>query len=175
MLAREDPDLKHIANRIHTLYFLATPHRGSGFSKIFANILNVSYGQKSFVPELSRSSESIALINDSFRHCAGDLQLWSFYETKPSKLLVTHATIVDKTSATLGFQNEKSYPLIADHRGVCKFRQQTDPNYQTLRNTFSTTIDMISLNSNPTPPQVSVSLLTCYRFEIFFAYFKTPA
>jgi len=174
MLAREDPDLKDLASRIHTLYFLATPHRGSGFSKIFANILNVSYGQKPFVAELSRNSESIASINDSFRHLAGDLQLWSFYETDPSNLVVTQAVIVDKTSATLGFPNEKSYPLNADHRGVCKFFRQTDPNYQTLRNTFSTTIDRISLDSNTTTSQASASLLTCYRFEIFVTYLKTP-
>jgi hypothetical protein len=162
MLAREDPDLKDLASRIHTLYFLATPHRGSDFSKIFANILNISYGQKPFVAELSRNSDSIAMINDSFRHFAKDLQLWSFYETDPSNLVLTQAVIVDKFSATLGFPNEKSYLLNADHRGVCKFHHQTDPNYQTLRNSFSTTIDKILLDSNTTASLPSGSLLICH-------------
>jgi hypothetical protein len=153
MLAREeseDHDLKQLANRIHTLYFLATPHGGSSFSKIFANMISVSYGQKSFIAELGRKSESIALINDSFRKCAEDLQLWSFYETKPSNLFVTQAIIVDKNSATLGFSNEEPYPLNADHRGICQFHNQTDPNYQTLLNAFCATIDRIQLDSNLT-------------------------
>ena len=148
MLAREDPDLKDLASRIHTLYFLATPHRGSEFSKLFANILSVSYGLKPFVSELSHDSDSIANINDSFRHYAKDVQLWSFYETELSNLIITQAVIVDKSSATLGYPNEKSYPLQADHRGVCKFHLQTDPNYQTLRNSFSVTIDKILLDRN---------------------------
>ncbi|OCK74785.1 hypothetical protein K432DRAFT_429827 [Lepidopterella palustris CBS 459.81] len=142
-LAREDPDLKDLASRIHTLYFLATPHRGSDLAKTLTNILKVSYGAKPFVTELERNSESIASINDSFRHFAEDLQLWSFYETFPSNLMLTKAIIVDKASAILGYPNERSSLLNADHRGVCKFDQQTDRNYQTLRNAFITTIDTI--------------------------------
>ena len=176
MLAREnqDPDLKDLASRIHTLYFLATPHRGSDFSKIFSNILNISYGSKPFVAELSRNSDSIAWINDSFRHHAPDLQLWSFYETDPINLVVTQAVIVDKFSATLGFPNEKSYPLNADHRGVCKFYLQTDPNYRTLRNSFSSTIDKILSDSKTATSLTPIILFTYYRLEIFVTYLKTP-
>ena len=148
MLAREDPDLKDLANRIHTLYFLATPHRGSDYSKLFANILSVSYGIKPFVSELSRDSDSIANINNSFRHFSKDVQLWSFYETYASDFIVTQAVIVKESSATLGYPDEKSFPLKADHRGVCKFHFRTDPNYQTLRNSFSVTIDKILLDRN---------------------------
>ena len=148
MLAQEDPDLKDLANRIHTLYFLATPHSSSDYSKLFANILSVSYGIKPFVSELSRDSDSIANINDSFRHYAKDVQLWSFYETDPSNFITTQAVIVDKSSATLGYPNEKSWALKADHRGVCKFHFRTDPNYQSLRNSFSVTIDKILLDSD---------------------------
>src|SRR5215469_11463408 len=107
MLAREDPDLKDLASRIHTLYFLATPHQGSDLAKILVNILKVSYGPKPFVTELDRNSESIASINDSFRHYAEDLQLWSFYETVPTGFKLTNVIIVDKASATLGYPKEK--------------------------------------------------------------------
>ncbi|KAF4631256.1 hypothetical protein G7Y89_g6870 [Cudoniella acicularis] len=148
MLAREAPELQHLANRINTLYFLATPHRGSDFSTTFSNILSISYGKKPFVNELKPSSKSTEMINDSFRQYAGDLQLWSFYETKPTML---NAVIVEKSSATLGFPNEKSYPLNADHRGVCKFDRQTDPNYKTLRNALVTTVDTISSNDSQIP------------------------
>ncbi|KAL9593831.1 MAG: hypothetical protein Q9179_005678, partial [Wetmoreana sp. 5 TL-2023] len=143
ILAREDPSAKELASRIHTLYFLATPHRGSDLTKILMNIMKVSFGQKAFVGELDRNSASIDSINDSFRHHAEDLQLWSFYETVPSSLILTSTLIVDKASATLGYAKERTSLLNADHRGVCKFDLPGDPNYKTLRNAFVTTIDAI--------------------------------
>ncbi|OBT40573.1 hypothetical protein VE00_08569 [Pseudogymnoascus sp. WSF 3629] len=153
LLAREDPELRDLARRIHSLYFLATPHRGSHLAKTLTNILQisigpVSYGAKPFVAELNRTSETIISINDSFRHFAEDLQLWSFYETTPSTIIGVDTMIVDKSSATLGYAKEHSSLLNADHRGVCKFDLQTDPNYQTLRKSFITTIDSILLEGS---------------------------
>lgn len=147
MLAREDPLLNELACRIHTLYFLATPHRGSDLSKVLSNIMKVSYGQKAFVSDLDRNSGSICSINDSFRHFAGDVQLWSFYETLPSSLVITNVLIVDKASATLGYARERTSLLNADHRGIGKFDLPSDPNYKTLRNAFITTIDSIPSES----------------------------
>ena len=143
ILAQEDPALRNLAGRIHTLYFLATPHRGSDLTKTLTNILKVSYGQKAFVSDLEPNSSLINAINDSFRHHAEDLQLWSFYETFPSQILLTNALIVNKSSATLGYAREHISPLNSDHRGVCKFDLPSDPNYKTLRNAFITTIDII--------------------------------
>ncbi|KFX96457.1 hypothetical protein V490_03341 [Pseudogymnoascus sp. VKM F-3557] len=75
-------------------------------------------GPKPFLGELNRTSETIASINDSFRHFSEDLQLWSFYETAPSNLVRIKTLIVDKSSATLGYAREQSFLLNADHRGV---------------------------------------------------------
>ena len=143
MLAREDPSFMELANRVHTLFFLGTPHRGSDLAKSLANILKISYGPKQYVSDLRRNSGSIAAINDSFRHHVEDVQLWSFYEALPSNLLVTSALIVDKVSATLGYAKERTSLLTADHRGIVKFDLPSDPNYKTLRNAFITTIDSI--------------------------------
>ncbi|GKZ47041.1 hypothetical protein AbraIFM66951_010381 [Aspergillus brasiliensis] len=143
ILAREDPTLKEIASRIHTLYFLATPHRGSDLAKTLANVLRVSFGPKPFVLELERNSDSIQSINDSFRHVADQLHIWSFYETLPCSFKLTSAIIVDKTSATLGYSRERCSLLNADHRGVCKYDSPADPNYRTVRNAFVTTVDAI--------------------------------
>ena len=107
------------------------------------NILKISYGQKAFISDLERNSSLISSTNDSFRHYAEDLRLWSFYETFPSQIVLTSALIVDKSSATLGYAREHISPLTADHRGVCKFDLPSDPNYKTLRNAFITTIDTI--------------------------------
>ncbi|OBT74634.1 hypothetical protein VF21_06396 [Pseudogymnoascus sp. 05NY08] len=160
LLAREDPDLRDLALRIHSLYFLATPHRGSHLAKTLSNILQVSfgpvsYGPKPFLGELNRTSETIISINDSFRHFSEDLQLWSFYETVPSNLVRMKILIVDKSSATLGYAREQSLLLNADHRGVCKFDRQSDPNYQTLRKSFITTIDSILSEVSQTESDVS--------------------
>jgi hypothetical protein len=140
--------MKELAGRIHTLYFLATPHRGSDLAKTLTKLLKVTYGQKPFVAGLEHNSESVASTNDSFRHFAEDLQLWSFYETVPTNLVFANAIIVDSASATLGYSRERVSPLNADHRGVCKFNLPTDSNYKTLRNAFITTVDSILSEGN---------------------------
>ena len=42
--------------------------------------------------------------------------------------------LVSKDSAVMGYKNEDSQFLNADHRGVCKFESPEDPNYITVRN-----------------------------------------
>ena len=125
------------------MYFLATPHRGSDLARTLTNILRVSWGQKPFVNDLEPNSGMISGINETFRHYAQDLQLWSFYETLQSNLIVYNAMVVDKSSATLGYAHERIALLNADHRGVCKFERPSDPNYKTVRNAFNTTVDTI--------------------------------
>jgi hypothetical protein len=51
--------------------------------------------------------------------------------------------IVDKDSAILDYKDERIVLLNADHRGVCKFDSQSDPNYRTLRNALLSTMDSI--------------------------------
>lgn len=143
MLAQQDPALRSLAARIHSIYFLATPHRGSDLAGTLTKILSVTYGQKIFVQEIERNSTSIEAINDTFRHFGGSVFLHSFYETKALGKLGLQAIIVDKNSAILGYPNEQSVPLNADHRGVCKFSSTTDADYRTLRNALSTTVDSI--------------------------------
>lgn len=140
--------MRHLADRIHTLYFLATPHRGSDFAKTLKNILKVTYGRKSYVDGLLKDSSAIWSINDSFRHYADDLQLWSFYETRKSKLIIKNGIIVDRNSATLGYAKEQVWPLEADHRGICKFENQEDANFRTLRGCFIKTIEEIEKKGN---------------------------
>ena len=140
--------MRHLADRIHTFYFLATPHRGSDFAKTLRNILKITYGRKNYVDELLRDSRSIWSVNDSFRHYANDLHLWSFYETLNSNFVVKKAIVVDRNSATLGYPNENHGPLEADHRSICKFDDQSDPNYKILRNCFVKSIEAIEVAGN---------------------------
>jgi hypothetical protein len=101
------------------MVFLATPHRGSDF----AAVLN---------------SEMLCSINESFRHFAPDVALYSYYETQDTNLGLQSGLIVKKESATLGYPGEQVALLNANHRGVCKFNLPSDPNYRTLRNAFQT-------------------------------------
>lgn len=133
-----------MAPRFHSFYFLATPHSGSDLATVLANILKLTHGSKPFVKDLTPGSELVASINASFRHCAADLQLWSFYETIPSDLVFTKITIVHRISATVNHPAEKVFPLNADHHKVCKFDQPTDPNYVRVRNALVLTIDSVS-------------------------------
>lgn len=143
LYAREQPVWRDLALRFYSFYFLATPHSGSDLATVLTNILKLTHGSKPFVGDLAPKSELIASINDSFRHCATDVQLWSFYETMPSNLVVTKAMIVHKVSATVNHPSEKISPLDADHHKVCKFDQPTDPNYVRVRNALIDTIDSV--------------------------------
>ena len=100
LLSRQDPAYETLACRFHTIYFLATPHRGSESASLLDGILQASYLSKSYVSDLKRGSEILQHINDEFRHCDSDLKLWSFYETLELRVGgLTARLIVDVASA----------------------------------------------------------------------------
>lgn len=139
ILAKQDPSYHNIAHRIHSMFFLATPHRGSQSAQLLNNVLQLSGGVKSYVENLIPNSEAIQTINDQFRHVHQDIQLWSFFETVKTSL----GLIVEKDSAILGLPGERIQLLNADHRNVCKFEDPMDSNYLSLRNAFGSAITSI--------------------------------
>lgn len=150
ILARQDITCKTLAERVHSMFFLGTPHRGSDLAGILQSVLMVAWGTKPFVNDLLPNCSVLAEINDTFRHYAADLRLWSFYETLPVKMMVGSKLVVEKHSATLGYGNEEISSMDADHRHVCKFDNATDPNYKKLRNALTTAVDMIKAESKYT-------------------------
>ncbi|KAG8162114.1 hypothetical protein KVR01_007879 [Diaporthe batatas] len=143
VLARQSHIHQDFASRFHSMFFLGTPHRGSNLAATLGNILQVTWGSKPYVDDLAPDSAILTAMNDEFRAYAYDLNLWSFFETTPMPRL--NRLVVDKVSATLGFGNEEVSFMDADHRNVCKFRNQQDPNYRKLRNSLSSAIDMIKV------------------------------
>lgn len=141
LLAKQHPSYVKIAARIHSMFFLATPHRGSNLADLLSSILKlaVGHGSKAYVDGLIPNSEAIHAINDQFRHAYQGVQLRSFFETLPTPL----GLIVDKSSAILGLPGEEVQLLNADHFNVCKFENPSDNNYCTVRNAFITTIASI--------------------------------
>ena len=141
ILARQFQEFEALARRIRSIFFLATPHRGSDLAQMLSKILQITSGPRPFVADLNRNSLLTQSINDEFPQYSRDLQLFSFYETLPMTYGVGKALIVDKVSAVLGYANERTAYLNANHRDICKFTSQSDPNYITVRNALAATID----------------------------------
>jgi pimeloyl-ACP methyl ester carboxylesterase len=145
ILARQDPAHETLAGRFHTIYFLATPHRGSDSAKLLSDILKATYSSFAYVSDLKRNSKTTQEINDEFRNSCAGLQLRSFYETQKLKMGGLFSTlIVPPESATLGYPDEQQMPMNADHRSICKFDGITDPNYLIIRNALASTISNVS-------------------------------
>lgn len=141
MLAKQDASYRSTAKRIHTIYFLATPHRGSDSAQLLKNVLGVGgLTSHAYIADLERGSLTNQSINDDFRQYSGDVCLWSFYETRKTSIGMFNTLIVDRESATLGYREERQTPMDANHRSICKFDSPDDPNYRILYNSFAATI-----------------------------------
>ncbi|KAL8790816.1 MAG: hypothetical protein Q9213_000440 [Squamulea squamosa] len=141
ILAQQKEDFASTARRIQAIFFLATPHRGADLAQLLTKILNITSGQRPFVTDLHRNSLATQSINDEFPQYSQDLQLFSFYETLPTSYGVGKSLVVDKDLAILNYANERTAYLNANHRDVCKYANQNDPNYKTVRNALASTID----------------------------------
>lgn len=56
--------------------------------------------------------------------------------------------IVEQPSATLGYSEEGSAPLFADHHRICKFSSPVDPNYVTVTSTLVAMVEKILEDGN---------------------------
>ena len=138
LLARQDPHCQKLFDRFHSMFFLATPHRGADSAQLLRKLLSVG-SNKAYVDDLAPGSMSTQLINDEFRNAYQDVQLWSFFETVSTSMGV----IVDRESAVIGLPGERVQLMNADHRHVCKFDTRLDSNYCSLRNAFVASIESI--------------------------------
>ena len=141
ILAKQKEEFHGLADRVRTILFLATPHRGADLAQLLTKVLNLYQGSRPFVADLHRNSIATQSINDEFPQYCQDLQLYSFYETLPTSFGIGKSLVVDKDLATMGYANERTAYLNANHRDICKYSAQTDSNYQTVRNTLASTID----------------------------------
>ena len=149
IMARQKEAHEALAQRIKAILFLATPHRGADLAQLLSKILNVSPGERPFVKDLHRNSLATQSINEEFPHFCQDLQLYSFYETLPVVNGFDKTLVVKKDAAVLGYPNESSSYLNANHREICKYADRNDPNYQTVRNTLSSIIDKLRIKVIP--------------------------
>ena len=172
ILARQKEEFLSVAERIRTIIFLATPHRGADLAQLLSKVLNLSAGARPFVSDLHRNSLATQSINDEFpQHCQ-ELQLYSFYETLPTNYGIGKSLVVDKDLATLGYANERTAYLNANHRDVCKYASQMDPNYQTVRNALASAIE--GLRSSAVCSHVEIDQERRKLLDGFLAVSDTP-
>ncbi len=160
LLARQDPHCLKLVGRFHSIFFLATPHRGADSAQLLRKLLSVT-SNKAYVDDLAPGSMSTQLINDEFRNAYQGVQLWSFFETVSTSL----GLIVDRESAVIGLPGERVQLLNADHRNVCKFDTRLDSNYCSLRNAFVASIESIEktwLSSRRTEHLSQMQILSQY-------------
>ncbi|ERF71820.1 hypothetical protein EPUS_01735 [Endocarpon pusillum Z07020] len=151
ILSRQESATSDLAKRIRSIFFLATPHRGSDSANLLNNIIRATgtMTTRPYVKDLSKNSLSLQIINDEFRHFSEDVRLWSFYETMKTNIGLTSTLIVERDSSVLGYKDEMIYPMNANHREVCKFDSPTDPNYRTVRNALVLAVeDILQDNSS---------------------------
>ena len=95
-----------IGKRLHSIFFLATPHHGADSEQLLRNMYQASMQPVSSHEEDARirtkHAESRQAINDEFRRNHSGLQVWSFYETKETRGLGRAFLVVDRESAILG-------------------------------------------------------------------------
>ncbi|KAL8879605.1 MAG: hypothetical protein Q9198_002817, partial [Flavoplaca austrocitrina] len=139
IVGKHDPEFSAIMAQVYGMLFLATPHRGSHYAKILNKILSTAptgAPPKAYVASLDAQSEALQDINEQFRKICQDLVLVSFWETTKVSFGFTKDYIVEKESAILGYPQETSSALNADHHTICKFQNREDHNYVIVRNTL---------------------------------------
>ncbi|KAK5047249.1 hypothetical protein LTR84_006771 [Exophiala bonariae] len=136
ILGRNDSNYTDIVDSVSAVLFLSTPHRGSDLASTLNNLLSaciLTFSPQEYIAELRANSQSLLEINDQFRNLVSKIELFSFYETRPTKVAGIHVQILQRDSSSLGYPGEICTPLDADHHDVCKFSSQQDPNYAVIR------------------------------------------
>ncbi|KAF8458837.1 hypothetical protein BGX38DRAFT_1293344, partial [Terfezia claveryi] len=144
IIGRNNPqNFARITLAIKAMLFLATPHAGSSHSKALNKLLGMvpSKGRQQYVGDLNISSVTIRTIDELFRGSMGGLMLASLYEVFPLKIAPLYSKmIVEKHHAILGVLGEIVRPMDANHRTICKFSSQQDPNYIAVVNVLRTLV-----------------------------------
>ena len=135
LLGQNDETYQDVVRSMSAMIFLATPHRGSNLAEVLGRVLRAFFQpSREFITELNKGSHTLEELNEQFRHVAPRLSIWSFYETLVTPIGPTNMMVLDKESSILGYTEEISRPLNADHHGVCKYTSPEDSNYVSVRN-----------------------------------------
>ncbi|KAL8994630.1 MAG: hypothetical protein Q9169_005452 [Polycauliona sp. 2 TL-2023] len=136
ILGETDNRYRQSVDATCAIVFLSTPHRGTDLAATLNRVLAVSvftHSTKEYIAEMGQNSQALQDINEQFRHIAPRLSIFSFYETERTTIGPRKIMVLVKDSSILGYPDEVSTALNADHHNVCKYSSQQDPNYVRVR------------------------------------------
>ena len=151
ILGQNDAQYTDLIKSACAILFLSTPHRGTNLAELLNRILSVSvfnHSAKQYIAELKQNSPALQDINEQFRNIAPRLQIFSFFETQQTAVGPKTLMVLEKDSSILGYPDEVSKALDADHHNVCKYTSQQDPNYVSVRNALKSLVSKFSENES---------------------------
>lgn len=82
-----------IIDAVKAVLFLSTPHKGADLAGFLQKVLSTAPNStpKQYVADLVKQGPFLRMVNEQFRHCAPNLQIFSFYETLQTPLGFTSA------------------------------------------------------------------------------------
>ena len=166
MLGKYADEYSGLISHVYGIVFLATPHRGAQYAKMLNNILSTAplgAPPKAYISDLESHSRTLQDINEQFRTSCGELSLVSFFETLKTSFGISKSVVVEKESAVLGYPQETSSPLNADHHTVCKFQNPRDGNYISVSS-------VLKLWASKLSPERTFTGLMSLIFDPFQAY-----
>ncbi|KAL2132593.1 hypothetical protein VTI74DRAFT_3616 [Chaetomium olivicolor] len=154
ILGYREAEFKPVVDRVCSIFFLATPHRGASIAQALSRSTAV-IGVRPFVEDLFPQSPLIQTLTEDFPRVSGDTQLFLFYETRPMTVVFSKMLIVEKSSAVMNLVNERRTYLDANHRNVAMYSTTEDPSYVSVRNALAT---VVSLQRDSSRAQIQVAV-----------------
>ncbi|KAI4108869.1 MAG: hypothetical protein LQ339_001987 [Xanthoria mediterranea] len=158
ILGQNDDQYRQSIHATSAMLFLSTPHRGTNLAELLNRILAVSvfnHSPKQYIADLKQNSPAIQDINEQFRNIAPRLNVFSFYETQQTAVGPRKMMVLEKDSSILGYPNEISKALDADHHNVCKYTNQQDPNYVSVRDALKSLLPKSRSADSELPPALA--------------------
>lgn len=131
-----DAELGHLYAEVREntagVLFFGTPHQGSKSADLLATFLKIASlvrFNKDLISVMRTESKEAVVLNRIFVKISTSLTIISFYETLRTKTFLNSRVVVGRDSAVLGARYEYNVALHAQHRSLCKFANESDPNY----------------------------------------------
>ncbi|MCY4142126.1 MAG: alpha/beta hydrolase [Gammaproteobacteria bacterium] len=124
----EDEDRRRIARSVRLVFFIATPHLGSGLAKLAKAIPNTS----KLVSLLANETGLLEDLNEHYRKFANnheDLNTVTYYEKNKTKNIL----VVTRESADPGVAGSSPTAVDRDHMSICKPTSRNDIVYMGVK------------------------------------------
>jgi hypothetical protein len=132
--------------------FMGTPHRGSNYADLGLLIRGFAKAAQfdtsdALLKDLKVDATLLEILNDSFGNIyrRRKFELTTIEEGRALAIpLVGRDKVVHAVSAHLGYENERSEVINADHRSMCRFSGLDDPGYRKSKQAIRRAIRRLS-------------------------------